>query len=65
MLQRVHRCPHCGLERSEGAQERTENPWCAQCLGERVENAVKERGPVRLEQRGHYTEIIPERRTAR
>lgn len=59
MLELIRRCPYCRRESNVSADSYAENPYCSQCLTERLQKAKENLGPVEFKTFGQYTRIIP------
>jgi hypothetical protein len=44
MLERIRRCRYCGTEVTASALSFEENPYCVECLGERLSRATGDAG---------------------
>jgi hypothetical protein len=53
ILARVQRCRHCRREMSSSPLAYEQNPFCTECLSERV-SSVAPRGGVSWRREGHY-----------
>ncbi len=58
ILEVIRRCPYCKRESTVSPQSYSENPFCDECLNERVENASSKLGPITYRKSGSYYEII-------
>jgi hypothetical protein len=59
LLQKIHRCPYCKRENKVSASSFAENPFCNQCLNERLEKASLGAGPFEIVSDGHYIRRVP------
>jgi hypothetical protein len=55
--ERVQRCRYCLREMNVSSEAYDENPFCAQCVSERLRNSVV--GPPAKEFFGRYVRFIP------
>jgi len=58
-LERIQKCKHCGGEINRSSMSFLENPYCNECLAERVGSNLVFPGEVRWRAVGHYMELIP------
>lgn len=59
MLEFVRRCPHCNRTATTTSREWDENPYCGQCIDDRLKTAARLLGPTRLVYFGDYSGPIP------
>ena len=52
-------CPHCKKVNRTSDMSYRENPFCKQCLNERLATAREEMGPIELSIEGHYFKWLP------
>ncbi len=52
------RCLYCKRPHPGSPAAYAENPWCAECLTERLELAAKEAGPVRMVRDGKFIRFV-------
>ena len=52
-------CPCCKKENKTSAMSYRENPFCKQCLNERLATAREEMGLMELSVEGHYFKWLP------
>lgn len=60
MLELIHRCQYCSREMKVSDRSRIENPFCRHCLDERIANASKKLGPMKLVNVGNYLSFVPQ-----
>ena len=63
MLEKIARCHHCGREMTVGPLAAIENPYCSQCLHERLASHSSWNGPMVVREHGHYLELVPGAKT--
>jgi len=59
ILELVRRCEYCRREMTTGAAAFRENPFCRECLHDRIAAAAIAQGPTELRFVGDYAEVIP------
>jgi hypothetical protein len=57
-LERIQKCKHCEREINRSSMSFLENPYCNECLAERVGSNLVFPGEVRWRMAGHYMEHI-------
>lgn len=62
MIESIRRCPHCKQESIADAREWTENPYCHECVEERLAAAASLAPPFRWVAEGNYSRLIQEPR---
>lgn len=63
MLDTIRRCPYCGRESTADPLAWAENPFCQECVDERLSNAAAGTAPFTLEEDGDYFRVIRGTRT--
>lgn len=58
ILELINRCPFCDREATIPAQEYHENPYCNECLNDRIRLASEAAPLIRWESRGNYSTPI-------
>jgi hypothetical protein len=65
-VEAVRRCRYCGNDMTDTvpAESYRENPYCGECLAERLREADEAIGPTRVVRSGHYVSYVPVSGTA-
>lgn len=61
ILETVRRCKHCNLDVTDSIDARSflSNPFCSNCVNDRLERANAAMGATTWVEVGHYVKLVP------